>query len=99
VLVVAHSAGALVAVGLPPLRLPWLGWRPRAGARDQGQGSRHHGHPEAATPGLPGEPGANRPALGVAADGWSGYAQLRSPLPLAGGLGPGPSDPASLGPS
>ena len=90
VLVVAHSASALVAVGLPRLRLPWLEWRPRAGARDQGQGSRHHGHPEAATPGLPGESGANRAPLGVAAKRWSSYAQLRSHLPLAGGLGPGP---------
>ena len=38
VLVVAHSAGALVAVGLPPLRLPWLGWRPQVGSTRSGSG-------------------------------------------------------------
>jgi len=60
------------------------------GSTRSGSGVAHHGHPEAATPGLPGEPGANRAPLGVAAKRWSSYAQLWSHLPLAGGLGPGP---------
>src|SRR4029453_9914302 len=74
--VVAHSAGALVAVGLPPLRLPWPGGRPRAGARAQGQGPPPRGPPGPPPPGLPGEPGANRAPLGVAAERWSSYAPL-----------------------
>jgi hypothetical protein len=81
VLVGAHSAGALVAVGPPPLSRPGWGGGLGVGARDQGQGSRHPRPPgladdrqllvipEAATRGLPGQPGSNRPPLGVAADG------------------------------
>jgi transposase len=33
---------------------------------------------------------ANQAVLGVAADGWSSFAYVRSRLPLADGLGPGP---------
>ena len=38
VLVGAHSADALVAVGPPRLRLPWLEWRPRGGSTRSGSG-------------------------------------------------------------
>ena len=103
VLVVAHSAGALVAVGLPPLRLPWLGWRPQVGSTRSGSGLAPpttswlaagppacRSSPRPPPRAFPANPAPSEHPLGVAGDGWSGYAQLRSPLPRAGGLGPGP---------
>lgn len=38
VLVAAHLPGALVAVGPPHLRLPWLEWRPRGASTRSGSG-------------------------------------------------------------
>jgi hypothetical protein len=46
--------------------------------------------PEAATPGLPGQPGPNRPLPGVAADHKSSYARIRPPPPPGGWPRAGP---------
>jgi hypothetical protein len=55
--------------------------------------------PEAATPGLPDQPGPNRPLPGVAADHKSSYARIRPPLPPGGWPRAGPPltrEPRSL---
>jgi hypothetical protein len=100
VLVAAQSAGALVAVGPPPLRLPWLEWRPRGGSTRSGSGvAPPRSSPRPPPRGLPGQPGANRAPLGIAADHKSSYARIRPPLPPGGWPWAGPLGPASLGPS
>lgn len=99
VLVQAHSAGALVAVGLPRLRLPWLEWRPRAEHAIRVRGR--------ATTVIPRPPPRAFPAN-------LGPTERRSASPPSAGRavlssghtcrwrvasGRAPSDPASLGPS
>jgi hypothetical protein len=52
-----------VAVGPPPLRLPWLEWRPRGGSTRSGSGvAPPRSSPSPPPRGLPGQPGPNRAA-------------------------------------
>ena len=94
-LITASLPGSLVAVACrPKVVLPWVaasGWehairvRARAPHDRLADDRQPEVGPEAATRGLPGQPGPKRGLLGVAAGGWSGYARIR-PSRAAGGL-------------
>ena len=108
----ASLPGPLVAVGPLHLGLSCLGWRPRGGSLRTGsglapprptgwqQGCQPAGLPRGRHPrAFPAKSAPTEHPLGVAADVWSGYAQLRSPCRWRVASGRAPSDPASLGPS
>jgi hypothetical protein len=71
-----------VAVGPPPLRLPWLEWRPRGGSTRSGSGvAPPRSSPRPPPRGLPGQPGPNRAAARRRSRWLSSSARIRPPLP------------------